>query len=218
MANTLDISCQGIERLENLPDSLESLDCDNNEITRIENLPTSLREFICHLNKITRLENLPNSLRVLECSFNRIERLENLPDSLHQLYCDGTHISRLENLPKSLHTLQFCDNEITKLENLPLGLEVFFIGQKDEMEEISHIDELDFNRFRNLEIDFFKVYNIIRRFQKRWRLARKWKRAKAARTIQKGMENWLWSPKCKDGTVGISVRLALARCHLSTVE
>ncbi len=31
----------------------------------------------------------------------------------------------------------------------------------------------------------------------------------AARTIQRGCHNWLWKPKCNDGTLGINVRLSL---------
>jgi hypothetical protein len=35
------------------------------------------------------------------------------------------------------------------------------------------------------------------------------KQEKAARVIQKGCHNWLWKPLCKDGTVGIGVRLMM---------
>ena len=37
---------------------------------------------------------------------------------------------------------------------------------------------------------------------------KRYKEDKAARIIQKGCHNWLWSPKCKDGTIGISVKIA----------
>lgn len=38
-------------------------------------------------------------------------------------------------------------------------------------------------------------------------------RNNAATVIQKGCENWLWKPLCKDGTVGIVPRLALKQLN-----
>jgi len=38
-------------------------------------------------------------------------------------------------------------------------------------------------------------------------------RQNAARIIQKGLHNWLWSPRCKDGTVGIVPRLGWKHCQ-----
>ena len=44
------------------------------------------------------------------------------------------------------------------------------------------------------------------------------KEDKAARIIQKGCENWLWKPLCKDGTIGIMPRIAMKKLfNLSAV-
>ena len=49
-------------------------------------------------------------------------------------------------------------------------------------------------------------------------IQRQWKKYKkntllhkhnAAKIIQRGMHNWLWKPICKDGTMGINLRLGL---------
>jgi hypothetical protein len=45
-----------------------------------------------------------------------------------------------------------------------------------------------------------------------WQLAI---RDKAARKIQEYCHNWLWKPICKDGTMGINLRLGLTMCKLS---
>lgn len=44
--------------------------------------------------------------------------------------------------------------------------------------------------------------------QRQWKAYREIKH-NAARIIQRGMHNWLWKPVCKDGTVGINLRLGL---------
>jgi hypothetical protein len=37
----------------------------------------------------------------------------------------------------------------------------------------------------------------------------RFKRNKAARIIQNGCHNWLWKTECKDGAMGIVLRLSL---------
>jgi Leucine-rich repeat (LRR) protein len=64
--------------LENLPDSLQALNCYDNEITKLENLPTNLVGLNCAVNKITKLEQLPKSLKRLSCHGNNICKIENL--------------------------------------------------------------------------------------------------------------------------------------------
>jgi hypothetical protein len=44
--------------------------------------------------------------------------------------------------------------------------------------------------------------------QRQWKIYTKNKN-KAAKIIQHAMHNWLWKPICKDGTIGINLRLGL---------
>jgi Leucine-rich repeat (LRR) protein len=79
----LDLSYLGLEKLpNNLPNSLQILDCPNN-------LPNSLQVLYCHYNKLKELpNNFPNSLRILYCHSNKLKELpNNLPNSLQKLWC-----------------------------------------------------------------------------------------------------------------------------------
>src|SRR2546425_1055217 len=67
-----------------------------------DNLPTSLQILDCSYNKITEIGSLPPSLQKLDCSNNRITELKNLPVSLLGLYCSNNRITELKNLPALL--------------------------------------------------------------------------------------------------------------------
>src|SRR5438105_390065 len=51
------------------------------------NLPSSLQTLYCYNNQIKELNNLPSSLQTLDCFDNQIKELNNLPSSLHYLLC-----------------------------------------------------------------------------------------------------------------------------------
>ena len=95
--------------MNNLPNSLNELDCSYNQINQLDHLPNSLKEVDCSNNKIINLNNLPNSLKQLNCDDNQIIQLDNLPNSLEELTCSFNQIKQLDNLPNSLKIL-YCDN------------------------------------------------------------------------------------------------------------
>ena len=76
-----------ITHLDNLPQTLEILDCGYNKITHLDNLPLTLEQLYCHNNKITHLDNLPLTIELLYCNDNQITHLDNLPTTLEYLYC-----------------------------------------------------------------------------------------------------------------------------------
>ena len=59
-----------------------------------------------------------------------------------------------------------------------------------------------------------KGYQAIKRIQKRMKRRYRIKN-EAARTIQRYCHNWLWSPKCKDGSTCINIRLSLKELGIS---
>ena len=65
-------------KLENLPNSLQKLNCGGNSITKLENLPNSLQELYCYNNSITKLENLPNCLQDIWYDKNKITMVDNI--------------------------------------------------------------------------------------------------------------------------------------------
>lgn len=65
-------------------------------------------------------------------------------------------------------------------------------------------------------IPFTRELNFIFKVRKIQRFVKEWykKRSNAVRIIQQGCHNWLYSPKCRDGTIGIVPRLSLKNLNL----
>ena len=59
--------------MDNLPQSLQKLNCCGNDITQLDNLPLNLEMLYCDSNQITKLNNLPQSLNTLTCSGNPLQ-------------------------------------------------------------------------------------------------------------------------------------------------
>ena len=128
---------------------------------------------------IKQIPILPNSLKVFACGSNKITKIENLPNSLKVFYCRDNKITKIENLPNSLQEFGYWGNEI------------------------SMVDDLELSRFNGGKFNLW-VYQSFKRLQRRIRLRHKRKNA-AARVIQQGCYNWLYSAKCKDGKLGLMV-------------
>ena len=126
-----DLRCtgHGLTSLPELPDSLKSLYCDDNQIASIESLPSNLETLSCWDNKLTTLPELPDGLLYLGCLGNQITSLPTLPDSLVSLNCDENKLTTLPTLPDGLRILICAGNAITRLpETLPQNLEALSCG------------------------------------------------------------------------------------------
>ncbi len=115
-----------ITSISGLPDSIQKLDCTNNDkITYLNELPSNLKILKCRHSIIENMNNLPSGLKILDCQINPlIKSLDNLPNGLVFLNCGDCMISRLDNLPESLEVLNCSTNLITDLSNLPAGLKI----------------------------------------------------------------------------------------------
>ena len=181
------------------------LDWSDQSRTKIENVPPSVTEFTCSRNRIKKIENVPPSVTTLDCSYNHITKIENVPPLVTRFYCAYNQITKIENVPLSVTSFDCYDNEITKIENLPPALMYFQCYHNP----ITHVDDVPiiwWNWRGGFDI---KKYNLIKRLQRRIRIKLRVKRNKAARVIQNGCHNWLWKTECKDGTMGIVLRLSL---------
>lgn len=105
--------------LPTLPDSLLYLDCSENVLTSLPALPNSLCTLICDYNELLTLPNLPASMVHLECSRNNLTGFPALPDSLTYLKCDHNDLISLPVLPANLMYLNCHSNELTGLPTLP---------------------------------------------------------------------------------------------------
>jgi len=115
----------GLSTLQQLPNSLQYLDCKANLLSTWPSLPNSLHYLDCSMNiNISTLPPLPNSLLSFICENNNILSLPLLPNSLQHLHCGGNNITTLPSLPDSIKSLKCWFNNLTILPILPVGLKV----------------------------------------------------------------------------------------------
>ena len=147
---------------------------------------------------IKKLILFPTNTKVLNLSYNEIEKIENLPFYLDKLYIEYNPVHKIENLPLTLRVLAIDCTPITKIENIPIGLAKLFYNNKT----VTHVDNVKIS-----QINFtLKGYQAIRRLQIRMKVRYK---IKCIIKIQRACHNWVFSPVCKDNTVGIRLRLDL---------
>ena len=126
--------------LENIPDSIEYLDCSYNPGINLDFLKNRLCILNCSNCYLTKLNNLPSSLKELSCSHNQIDNLDNLPCGLRILYCRDNKISYMDYLPDSLEVLYVGYNKFLKnLDNLNTGLKELECGM---CKNITNLDNL----------------------------------------------------------------------------
>lgn len=100
---TLDVSCNKITELSELPETIEELIVDNNRLTFIENNMPKLLRLYCENNKINKI-NFPGTLERIHMKNNPIENLPSLC-SLYYLDLSSTNVKKLESFPKLKHLL-----------------------------------------------------------------------------------------------------------------
>jgi Leucine-rich repeat (LRR) protein len=108
----LDISCEGIFRLANLPSTLKYLKIGKS-LQSMPNLPEGLEALNCFENwHLRELPNLPNSLKILDVGSSKIRRLPKLPDGLRRLYCQKSELTSLPSLPDALELINLSCTQI----------------------------------------------------------------------------------------------------------
>ena len=113
-----------ITNLLNIPDSVETIHCNNQMLVQLENLPVSLDTLSINNNEITKFDcgSLPK-LKVLNISNNELIELKNLPETLEILECENNQLREL-NLANSykLRELICSNNPILVLQNVPSSI------------------------------------------------------------------------------------------------
>ncbi len=113
-----------ITSLDFLPSSIIRIDCGNNEIKNLDNLPENLKILVCYSNRLSSIDNLPSELEYLDISNNLVSKLSNLPKSLKTLLIDTNCLDDISGLPENLEKLDISFNDIQSLDNLPSNLKV----------------------------------------------------------------------------------------------
>ena len=116
-------------KLHELPNSLQQLDCSNNQLTELPELPKHLTCLYIVNNNIEYLPELPNSLRYLFCWNNSIKEIIKLPESLIEFNCSKNKLTKLPELPNKLELLGCSNNNLTELPDFPKTLKYVYIGE-----------------------------------------------------------------------------------------
>ena len=99
----LDLSYEGLTKLETLPEGLKVLYCYNNKLKSLPELP-DLTHLSCSVNQLTSLPELPDSLQELYCHNNQLTSLPELPEGLIKLWCFNNPLETL--IPKKFWNQQ----------------------------------------------------------------------------------------------------------------
>ena len=74
----LNLSNNELTELTNLPESLETLECENNQLRELDLATTpNLKELICSNNPILILQHVPSSLTKIEMENNPFVNIDN---------------------------------------------------------------------------------------------------------------------------------------------
>ena len=154
-------------------------------------------------------DEISNDILILNCSNNNIKKIKNLPNNLQELDVSFNFIKKIENLPDTLLELDIIYNGIQVIENLPYNLQYFvFDGNY-----IKFVDNIPFSWF-NYKFSL-SWYNCIKSFQRKFKL--NFAKNTAAILIGKACHNWIYSPRCHDGTIGIVPRLLIKKYNNSHI-
>lgn len=96
--------------------SLQVLDISCNKLEKIKNIPDSLTELMCHNNKLTFICS-SDYLLTLDCSFNGIEKL-NEYSSVKTLMCENNKIQNFQTFFNAKH-ITVKNNPLIKMEFQP---------------------------------------------------------------------------------------------------
>lgn len=125
-----------------LPSKLLTMEIIKCSTHMLPELPNDLEVLIASNSSLIALPNkLPNNLRVLIIDRNFLRKLPKLPDTIELLYCENNHLSKID-LPKNLMILRCQDNKFPILK----------------------IDQIDFNKYKNIKTSIMKrISNIFRK-------------------------------------------------------
>ena len=104
-----------LRELHELPNSLEYLNCDNNNLTELPVLPNTLIRLVCSNNNLTKLPKLPSLLKYLYCNNNNLIELPDLPYSLISLECYHNNLTELPDLINPFIKVWSYNNDLTYL-------------------------------------------------------------------------------------------------------
>ena len=231
--NLRKLSCANnyLNHLPTLHEGLQELNCAYNQIICIENMPQTLEYIYCHHNGIDVILTWSKQLKYIDCSYNKLEKINVLDlKQLRILYC---HYNELEEIPMHSNYLEELDISYNKYimcipKNLSKNIyhlcitgtsitKIEYIKNKNISiaynHHVKYIDNLLITWLDEHRICItWPMYFILKKYQRNIKLKYQ-RKLNAIRLIQKNCYNWIWKPTCKDGTIGIRLRLDLDYIH-----
>ncbi len=129
--NELMINDSKINSKINIPSNVKKLIFVNNNTDLFPNILDDLAKLDISRNKFTKVEYLPKNLIEFDCSENQFKKLPNLPPNLKSLRCAKNNIKSLPDLPLKLESIDCSFNKIESFNTLPIGLkEIDFSGNQ----------------------------------------------------------------------------------------
>jgi hypothetical protein len=171
---TLDISCNKITELPELPLSIEELIVNDNRLTLINNNMPNLLRFNCDNNNIKQITFSP-TLQRIHVVKNPINEIPDLKE-LYYLDASSTQIKHIGSFPKLKH-LSVSSTKITTIKNLE-SLEYLQCNSSD-VKYISNIPKIQSIEMVDTQIDCLpfmqQLYRVTYTQSNRFKLSKKYK-------------------------------------------
>lgn len=137
-----DISGNCLVSIDDFPNSLVKLICNDNKLTNFQKINDNLKYIDMSDNVFKELPMFPESMQYIIAKNNDIDKIWWIPENLVVLDLDNNRIKELSysiiKFPKSLKCLDFSNNMINDLPDLPLGIEEVYL-EGNRLEEVPFI-------------------------------------------------------------------------------
>lgn len=154
----------GITSIENIPNTVESLVCINNELKSISSLPVGIKELNLENNKLKDIDLTQTSnLVVLNISHNEIQELDHLPSTLKELNCSFNQLRRLDLYGlKHLNKLYINNNNLITVINIPISLKIikYYNNPLKEIQQLDTINDLVIYDYNGNIVNNNNIYNV----------------------------------------------------------
>ncbi len=121
-------TCQDLEVLENLPNTLQQLYANGCNLSSIDYLPNSITTLHLHDNNLNSIPNIPNSATTIRLENNNLTAIPALPTPLYQLTLANNSLYCVPFLPSTISTISLSGNNLTCLPNILPAMSGTFQG------------------------------------------------------------------------------------------
>ena len=128
-----------ITSVRNIPETVTSFVCPNNQLANFADLPRNLVVLDVHDNRITTIDiSKLNELKTLNISNNQLTALDSIPASIETILCDNNQIKKIDlSTAIQLQVLHCANNPFIQVVNPPATLRDFVMDE-NAMSEIQN--------------------------------------------------------------------------------